>query len=365
MSMIKESENTRKLLEAHYRLYPKLNIQDIFKFLYQSAFGCEHLVSSLEKATDFISKEYENISYTDELIIEPLDGNYSRVPLAYIHQGLSATTFGKLFVASAKKEINGLSNLIQKINVAKELVAEGTLPFEAEEFDKAIEKWQAEGYGPVHHSEVFRETYRPSYRVLSNEYIPYLDFFVELDKRLAKGNVVLAIEGGSASGKTTLGDILSELYDCGVFHMDDFFLRPIQRTPERYAEVGGNVDRERFLQEVLQPLSKGETVKYRKFDCGVMHMGEEIHVEPKTLTVIEGAYSMHPELAKYYDFSVFLDISPELQKERIQKRNEPQLAKRFFEEWIPLERQYFCKMKIKEYCDIQIAIDSKCVKIKS
>jgi uridine kinase len=129
--------------------------------------------------------------------------------------------------------------------------------------------------------------------------------------------------------------------------------------------VGGNVDRERFLQEVLQPLGKGETVKYRKFDCGVMHMGEEIHVEPKTLTVIEGAYSMHPELAKYYDFSVFLDISPELQKERIQKRNEPQLAKRFFEEWIPLERQYFCKMKIKEYCDIQISIDSKCVKIKN
>ena len=49
--------------------------------------------------------------------------------------------------------------------------------------------------------------------------------------------------------------------------MDDFFLRPEQRTPERYAEPGGNVDRERFLAEVLIPLRAGETVQYRRFDC--------------------------------------------------------------------------------------------------
>ena len=33
--------------------------------------------------------------------------------------------------------------------------------------------------------------------------------------------------------------------------MDDFFLRPEQRRPERFAEPGGNVDRERFAAEVL------------------------------------------------------------------------------------------------------------------
>ena len=30
-------ERTRKLLIMHYQAYPKLQIQDIFKFLYQSA----------------------------------------------------------------------------------------------------------------------------------------------------------------------------------------------------------------------------------------------------------------------------------------------------------------------------------------
>ena len=41
---------TRALLIGHYQAYPKLQIQDIFKFLFQSAFGCEHLVSDEEKA---------------------------------------------------------------------------------------------------------------------------------------------------------------------------------------------------------------------------------------------------------------------------------------------------------------------------
>ena len=87
----------------------------------------------------------------------------------------------------------------------------------------------------------------------------YAPLFAELDRRLAgESPVRLAIEGGSASGKTTLGKILTERYGCTVFHMDDFFLRSEQRTAARFAEPGGNVDRERFLAEVLLPLRRGE-----------------------------------------------------------------------------------------------------------
>ena len=84
-----------------------------------------------------------------------------------------------------------------------------------------------------------------------NNYAPFLPLFAKIDKMLSHKNVVIAIEGGSASGKTTLGSLLEALYDCTVLHMDDFFLRPEQRTTARYAEVGGNVDYERFLDEVL------------------------------------------------------------------------------------------------------------------
>ena len=169
----------------------------------------------------------------------------------------------------------------------------------------------------------------------------YQPLFDELDRRLAKGKVIAAIEGGSASGKTTLGGLLKEVYGCTVFHMDDFFLRPEQRTPERFAQVGGNIDWERFLEEVLKPLSRGETVSYRRFDCSSMSLAEAERIALARLVIVEGAYSMHPKLAKYYDFSAFLDITPKLQRERILHRNSAEKAQRFFDEWIPLERVYF------------------------
>ena len=46
---------------------------------------------------------------------------------------------------------------------------------------------------------------------------------------LQKERVIVGIDGCCASGKTTLADKLSRSFDCNVFHMDDFFLRPGQR----------------------------------------------------------------------------------------------------------------------------------------
>ena len=80
----------------------------------------------------------------------------------------------------------------------------------------------------------------------------------QIDALLAeKDFVIVAIDGKCASGKTTLAAELAEIYDCNVFHMDDFFLRPEQRTQQRFAESGGNVDYERFREEVLFPLLSG------------------------------------------------------------------------------------------------------------
>ena len=65
---------------------------------------------------------------------------------------------------------------------------------------------------------------------------------------------------------------------------------------------------------------------------------------------------MHYEFEKYYDFSVFLNISADLQIERILKRNSPQFTNRFFQEWIPLENIYFEKTNIKKRCNMIIDI---------
>ena len=181
--------------------------------------------------------------------------------------------------------------------------------------------------------------------------------FAEIDKKLEKGKVIVAIEGGSASGKSTLAKVIKEIYDCNLFHMDDFFLRPEQRTTERFSEVGGNVDRERFYIEVINSLVNNKVIKYRPFDCMTQSLKEPITAFQKQLTVIEGVYSMHPSFGEYYNFAIFLDINVDCQKDRIQKRNSPIFAKRFFEEWIPLENIYFDKTNIRNRCDMVIPVE--------
>ncbi len=340
-------EQTRTALIKHCKAYPALQTEDIFKYLFHSAMGCEHLVSDADAALRYVQSEYAAMCDAIDARIDALDGAYSRVHLGILTQGLRPETLAKLFCLSAKNEPNGKALLAQKLEVARKLIEDGTLPSELAEFDRKLAAWRDAGFPAVHHSSAFREHYHPAYRVLANKYVRYLPLFCEIDKLLAQGNAIVTIEGGSASGKTTLAKILQEVYPCNVFHTDDFFLRPEQRTPARLAEPGGNLDRERLADDVLRSVCMEKSVCYARFDCATQTLGDPIRVPHTNLTVIEGTYSLHPAFGRYYDLAVFLDIDPTLQQKRISVRNSPQMVTRFFTEWIPMENAYFAAFDIK------------------
>ena len=162
-----------------------------------------------------------------------------------------------------------------------------------------------------------------------------------VERLLAEGRCAfVAIDGPCASGKTVFAASLHERFGGNVLHMDDFFLRPEQRTPERFAEPGGNVDRERFEAEVLKPLAAGKAVRYRPWDCHTGDFATSRSVEPAALTVVEGSYSMHPALRGYYDLMMCLIVDPSERLRRLEARN-PRMLQRFIDEWIPLENRYF------------------------
>lgn len=162
-----------------------------------------------------------------------------------------------------------------------------------------------------------------------------------VERLLAEGRCAfVAIDGPCASGKTVFAASLHERFGGNVLHMDDFFLRPEQRTPERFAEPGGNVDRERFEAEVLKPLAAGKAVRYRPWDCHTGDFATSRSVETAALTVVEGSYSMHPALRGYYDLTMCLIVDPSERLRRLEARN-PRMLQRFIDEWIPLENRYF------------------------
>lgn len=174
----------------------------------------------------------------------------------------------------------------------------------------------------------------------------HINWYLERNDRL-----IIAIEGSCTAGKTTLAAQLQESYDCNVFHMDEFFLRPEQRTAARYAEIGGNVDYERFREEVLQPLKAGLEFTYRPFDCKTFTLSPAVGLPVKRLNIIEGSYSMHPYFGDPYDLRILLTVTADTQRERILQRpaflHEP-----FFTRWIPMENKYLEIFRIAEKADI-------------
>ena len=170
-----------------------------------------------------------------------------------------------------------------------------------------------------------------------------------------KEQVIIAIDGSCTAGKTTLAAALAAEYDCNLFHMDDFFLRPQQRTPERFAEAGGNVDYERFREEVLEPLKTGAEFTYRTFDCSVMELAEPVEVKPQKLNIVEGTYSQHPHFEDPYDLKIFQEVSEKIRTRRILERP-AFLHQRFFQQWIPMEQQYFAAFRVAEKSDLVLEL---------
>lgn len=340
-----------EFLTAQCTAYPQLQPEDLLKGLHQSVFGCGHFVS--EKAEDYLRRELETLEPSEGPGVEPLDGGFCRVHLRYLEKcALAPRTLFRLFWLSGIEQTGNAAEMEEKLEILLRMASAQQLPVDYGALRALVVDWRRAGYPACHHSERFRRAYRPAYRVIRKDYARLLPLFAAIDRKLAAGQkVLLAVEGGAASGKTTLAQLLNQVYDCTVIHMDDFFLRPEQRTAERLEEAGGNVDRERFLQEVLLPLSREETVQYRRFDCAAQRLGEAVALRPTPLTVVEGCYSMHPDLRRFYDMSVFLKIDPQLQRKRIEARNAPEFQRRFFEEWIPMENRYFTVMGVEAACD--------------
>lgn len=167
-----------------------------------------------------------------------------------------------------------------------------------------------------------------------------------------QGCALVALDGPSCAGKTTQGRALCERYGGSLFHMDDFFLPPSLRTAARYAEPGGNVHYERFSEEVLTPLRQRREVMLRRFCCGTMTLSPPEPVPFRPVTVIEGAYSLHPCLRDAYDLKVFIEIPKELQRRRLFYRNGESGAQNFLERWVPLEEHYFAHCEVPRCADL-------------
>lgn len=345
----------RQVLREHKKRYPKMELTDIVKLIYQSEFGGGHLITDETASLQRIRQEWENCRTVRRESRTPtweaIGNGIYRLSLNCLEEGLADTTLNRMFTESAKHIQGSVEAFEEKLATLREKEFDVSW----EEAEAYLAAYKEKGYPPVSHSETYRQEYAPVYRVVTERFRQAYPVCLAIDKALAKKkedqDLTVAVDGCCGSGKSTLAELLSEIYDCNVFHMDDYFLRPEQRTEKRYEEAGGNVDYERFREEILERLHEKQGLCYRAFDCRSLTLGEKIRVPHKRINMIEGAYCNHPYFGEEaYDLRFFVDVPKEEQRERILARNGEEMLQRFLNVWIPYENKYFEAYEIRQKC---------------
>ena len=353
----------KNVILAHASRYPEMQVQDYIKLIYQSEFGGSHFVADEAEALAHLREECAALpkaTLHERTPFEPVGCGMERLYLSRtLLEHVSMHTINRMAILSANAKHGSLMHFKQKLNVLRALSEAGEIPPAADVLDEYLSEYEASGYPSVHHTDEYRAAYHPVYRLVTRRFRQCW-YVIELIESLMKtrtSRIILAIDGPAAAGKSTLSALLASLYDCNVFHMDDFFLPFALRTEETANTPGGNMDFARFRREVGGKMRRNSPFVYHRYDCRRNSLGETVYVTPKRLNIVEGSYSMHPDLADLYDGAVFVTIDAETQRARVITRNQPSTAKRYLEEWIPRENEYFDACGVEERCTVTLRTD--------
>lgn len=340
-----------QLLKEHYVNFPELEIQDAVKFLCQHFMGPGHLIQDDRVVLDRLTTEWNSVQADESVpLFHPVGNGLYRLNISACKAiGLSISTVARLFILSAQQFLpnpDGLKSGLDSLF---------SLPFSREEAASYLANYRAQGCPMVSHSPRFRQLYSPSYRLVREYYVNLISALAAIDRTTAvQPRLRVGIDGPCACGKSSLGKALSEIYNCPLIHMDDFFLQPEQRTPERLARPGENVDHERFSREILAPLLAGTPVHYRPYLCHSNQFGSQITVEPAALTVVEGSYCLRPDLRDAFDLRIWIEAPWEVRRKRLLERGGEDCLARFESVWIPLENNYFDACRVSDCCHVHL-----------
>lgn len=324
----------REYVLQHLALHPAAQMQDVLKLCYQAAYGGEHLLSDPAAAKVWFDREFAQTPPRDILPCERIGPSVCRLNIAgWKAKALPGEWLWQLFLQTKPEEAAGE-------RFRQYLAQAGQVLENKSQWEQFLDGYFAAGGGAVHHSGHYREKEQPAYRIApgwAEQVLPVLEAAARNLRE--KGSFLIAIDGRAAAGKTTLASRLEKVLSAQVVHMDDFFLPPQLRTPQRLNQAGGNVHYERFLEEVLPGL-RGGTVTHRIFNCGRMDYAGRRNLPPAPIRIVEGAYSCHEAFGGYWDMAVFMDIDAEKQLLRLRARNGEAMAQIFRDRWIPMEEQY-------------------------
>ena len=348
----------KEYLIEHLKKHPSIKPCDIAKLCYQAAMGAEHLLLDTARAKKYFDAEFASVEPKSGELFECLSDNVCRVDLGvWKLEGMPSEWLFNMFVETATVKSGGRELLEANLSCVEDVIKDREISFSKEEWREFLEKYRALGMPAIHHSDEYRQSERPAYRIVDRSFlrcIPILRAASKLKSAEAGAARVIAVDGRAGSGKTTVSKSLSRILMAETVRIDDFFLPPELRTPERLAEAGGNVHYERILCDVVPFVAYREAFSYGAFDCGKMEIAEKREVGESEWRIVEGSYSHHPRLGDYADLRIFCSVDTEEQMKRIRERDGEKWAEIFRDRWIPMEEKYLEAFGIIDSADVVI-----------
>lgn len=334
-------------LEYHLKKYPKSEIQDFIKLIYQATFGTGHMIDSPAKSLTRLKEEIsalESVSFSEDLY-DYISDDYVRINLrVYKHYNLNVNLLNESFTNTSNMFVDNDKIFTEELNKLRTFLINNG--FDSEKVERNFLDYSTKDYPAVHHTKSYRDEYKPAYRVIHQnflseeiQYYQVRHFLENFDE--SKVNF-FAIEGKAGSGKSTLASLLEKDNDVTIIHIDDFF-------DDANSQIG--VNSLRIVKEVINPAVIGKPLKYRKFNCTTKTFSEVKIDCLNPFIIIEGAYSANPVLEEYYKGIIYLNVNEETQHNRLIRRSK-HLYPKFVNEWLPRENKYFLNYNIFRKSDI-------------
>lgn len=168
--------------------------------------------------------------------------------------------------------------------------------------------------------------------------------------------VVVGVSGYGGSGKSTLARSIVAALPGAVRLRGDDFLDPA-RSHRRSTDWDG-VERERLLEEVLDPLRGRRTGTFRRYDWSRRTLGEPEPIPRTDLLVVDLIGLIHPVTRPALDLAVWCDVDLPTASARGRARD-ARLGRDHValwrEIWIPNERDFDARFAPRASADVRVA----------
>jgi|ERR1700722_16490871 uridine kinase len=178
--------------------------------------------------------------------------------------------------------------------------------------------------------------------------------------------MVVAIDGASGAGKSTVSEMLKSKLSAAVIPLDDFFSAHIPDAKWDEFSVEEKLEKvfdwNRLRTQALLPLLANQQAKWYAFDFNagtqedgtynLMAAGKTS--EPAGVIIIDGTYSASPHLAEVVNLTVLIDVPVQERHTRLYKREDPSFIRQWHKRWDVVEDFYFEQVRPKNSFDIII-----------